>query len=269
MGKTTILILLFLIIACKAQNSDNLLKNKQMEYSFLNKYKDWEIDDNYFSSIDNTHKFYKKEDKRVKITLLETYSFIKESSVINPYSCIFVYDTKKEFLIASAKYFYNVEIGVGKQYDNIGKLIKEEDYDKGYSFSIENLVQKISNEYHINLEDIREEAFVKRRKEKDELYYEVHIKDKKLFDKYRYILVDGKEGTILFDTLYNFRGYNEVSPFDQYLKSLKYKKNNSKTTTSFNGKTYTEEEWKAFEQEQWEKYQANKNHKSFWDKLFG
>ena len=223
MGKTTILILLFLIIACKAQNSDNLLKNKQMEYSFLNKYKDWEIDDNYFSSIDNTHKFYKKEDKRVKITLLETYSFIKESSVINPYSCIFVYDTKKEFLIASAKYFYNVEIGVGKQYDNIGKLIKEE----------------------------------------------VHIKDKKLFDKYRYILVDGKEGTILFDTLYNFRGYNEVSPFDQYLKSLKYKKNNSKTTTSFNGKTYTEEEWKAFEQEQWEKYQANRNHKSFWDKLFG
>jgi len=42
-----------------------------------------------------------------------------------------------------------------------------------------------------------------------------------------------------------------------------------KKTTSFNGKTYTEEEWKAFEQEQWEKYQANRNHKSFWDKLFG
>ena len=40
-------------------------------------------------------------------------------------------------------------------------------------------------------------------------------------------------------------------------------------TTTFHGKTYTEEEWKAFEQEQWEKYQANKNHKSFWDKLFG
>jgi len=42
-----------------------------------------------------------------------------------------------------------------------------------------------------------------------------------------------------------------------------------KKTTSFNGKTYTEEEWKVFEQEQWEKYQANKNHKSFWNKLFG
>jgi len=40
-------------------------------------------------------------------------------------------------------------------------------------------------------------------------------------------------------------------------------------TTSFNGKTYTEEEWKAFEQEQWEKYQAKRDHKSFWDKLFG
>ncbi len=40
-------------------------------------------------------------------------------------------------------------------------------------------------------------------------------------------------------------------------------------TTTFQGKTYTEEEWKAFEQEQWEKYQANRNKKSFWDKLFG
>ena len=42
-----------------------------------------------------------------------------------------------------------------------------------------------------------------------------------------------------------------------------------KKTTSFNGKTYTEEEWKTFEQEQWEKYQAKRDHKSFWDKLFG
>ena len=40
-------------------------------------------------------------------------------------------------------------------------------------------------------------------------------------------------------------------------------------TTTFRGKTYTEEEWKAFEQEQWEKYQANRNHKSFWERLFG
>lgn len=219
MRKIVIIVLLFLVIACKVQRTNNLSNDIREDYSFLTQYKDWEIDDNYFSSIDNTHKFYKKEDKRVKITLLETYSFIKESSVINPYSYIFVYDTKKEFLIASAKHFYDIEIGIGKQYDHTGKLIKEEDYDKGYSFSIPDLVQKIYKEYHINLEDRGEEAFVKRRKEKDELYYEVHIKDKKLFDKYRYILVDGKKGTILFDTLYNFRGYNEVSPFDQYLRS--------------------------------------------------
>ena len=38
---------------------------------------------------------------------------------------------------------------------------------------------------------------------------------------------------------------------------------------TFQGKTYTEEEWKSFEQEQWGKYQANRNHKSFWERLFG
>ena len=52
-------------------------------------------------------------------------------------------------------------------------------------------------------------------------------------------------------------------------KSLKIVINPKKTTHTFQGKTYTEEEWKSFEQEQWGKYQANRNHKSFWERLFG
>ena len=46
-------------------------------------------------------------------------------------------------------------------------------------------------------------------------------------------------------------------------------KHSSTPYRTYNDKAYTEEEWKVFEQEQWEKYQANKNHKNFWDKLFG
>jgi len=52
-------------------------------------------------------------------------------------------------------------------------------------------------------------------------------------------------------------------------KSLKIVINPKKSTRTFQGKTYTEEEWKSFEQEQWGKYQANRNHKSFWERLFG
>ena len=40
-------------------------------------------------------------------------------------------------------------------------------------------------------------------------------------------------------------------------------------TRTFQGKTYTEEEWKAFEQEQWEKYQAKRDKKHLWERLFG
>lgn len=221
MRKIATVVLLLLVIACKVQLTNNLSNDIREEYSFLDKYKDWEIDDYYSSFVDNTHKFYKKEDKRVTITFINKYLFVRESSVMNPYTYTFAFDAKNRILIASVKRFYDIEIGIGKQYDHTGKLINEEDYDKGYSFSIPDLVQKFSKEYHINLENRGEEAFVKRRKEKDELYYEIHIKDKKLFDKYRYILVDGKKGTILFDTLYNFRGYNEVSPFNQYLRSTK------------------------------------------------
>ena len=52
-------------------------------------------------------------------------------------------------------------------------------------------------------------------------------------------------------------------------KSLKIVINPKKSTRTFQGKTYTEEECKSFEQEQWGKYQANRNHKSFWERLFG
>ena len=52
-------------------------------------------------------------------------------------------------------------------------------------------------------------------------------------------------------------------------KSLKIVINPKKSTRTFQGKTYTEEEWKSFEQEQWGKYQSNRNHKSFWERLFG
>lgn len=52
-------------------------------------------------------------------------------------------------------------------------------------------------------------------------------------------------------------------------EEFKNRNTSSKTTYTFQGKTYTEEEWKAFEQEQWEKYQAKRNHKSFWERLFG
>jgi len=47
------------------------------------------------------------------------------------------------------------------------------------------------------------------------------------------------------------------------------KRGKNLTIHTFQGKTYTEEEWKVFEQEQWEKYQANRNYKSFWERLFG
>ena len=96
----------------------------------------------------------------------------------------------------------------------------------------------------------------------------------------RTISIDANTGEILFDKEigggdefiieYNSEDHyiNEYYPLKKK-RTSKSKTTKTPKTTSFNGKTYTEEEWKAFEQEQWEKYQANKNHKSFWDKLFG
>jgi hypothetical protein len=260
---------LLIIIGCKIQKRDNHQSENNMEYLDLNKYKNWEKDPKYNST--NEMKFYKKEDKRVKILFLKNliqkdWIQIEESSIITPYTYISIYDSKTGLMLSFTKQFYMMKVGIGKQYNNIGKLIKEEDYDRGYTFTIKDLVQKILKEYKIDLEDRREENSVRRREYKGNLFYEVDMKIKDIsIDKYKYLLIDGKTGVLLFETFFYPKGYNQVFPFDKYLNYLKEKDN----TTSFNGKTYTEEEWKAFEQEQWEKYQAKRNKKGFWDKLFG
>ena len=428
---------LLIIIGCKIQKRDNHQSENNMEYLDLNKYKNWEKDPKYNST--NEMKFYKKEDKRVKILFLKNliqkdWIQIEESSIITPYTYISIYDSKTGLMLSFTKQFYMMKVGIGKQYNNIGKLIKEEDYDRGYTFTIKDLVQKILKEYKIDLEDRREENSVRRREYKGNLFYEVDMKIKDIsIDKYKYLLIDGKTGVLLFETFFYPKGYNQVFPFDKYLNYLKEKDNKrakiiidkdirririssindpytyvyqyyiktdvlkeeivlfydmiigkiytyneigkiikeenwdtpykisikeliiickkklgldlmdmslglrveryshltpiyvitipginmiageanyitisadngeilfekeihskeefkkfieeiynpspSKSkdnkaikTTTFNGKTYTEEEWKAFEQEQWEKYQAKRNKKGFWDKLFG
>ena len=63
------------------------------------------------------------------------------------------------------------KIGIGKEYDAVGKLTKEEGYDEGYTFTIKDLAQKILKEYKVDLEDKKEDASVRRKEYNGNLFY--------------------------------------------------------------------------------------------------
>ena len=215
--------LLLLSLGCKAQEFD-LRDMKRFDEKV---FKDWEKDPKYTSTKEM--KFYKKGDKRVKILFFKNliqkdWIQVEESSMVTPYTYIALYDSKTKNLLSFTKQFYMTKIGIGKEYDAVGKLTKEEDYDEGYTFTIKDLAQKILKEYKVDLEDKKEDASVRRKEYNGNLFYEVELKIKEIsVDKYRYLLIDGKTGALLFETFFYSKEHPQVFPFDEYLNSLEGK----------------------------------------------
>lgn len=78
--------------------------------------------------------------------------------------------------------------------------------------------------YNIDLDDKREKSSLKRylsSQLNNKPIYEVNINLKEpLVTKMKYVLIDGVNGDILFETDYYTKG-NRKNPFDEYLESLK------------------------------------------------
>lgn len=200
----------------KAQNS---IKKDTMKQIILDKYKDWELDTNY-SSTDN-HKFYKKLNDRVEITIYDDAITETKKSIIEPY--VFVMSFYPNNIIKySGKDFYSTHIEIWKKYDEAGKLIEETNYETPFKFTIKELIEKIKKEYHVNLGDKSQGGNVGRNGENGNFYYEVELASKENPQMINYILIDGVTGETKFKTHYYMKG-NATPPFDQYLETLKKK----------------------------------------------
>lgn len=63
----------------------------------------------------------------------------------------YIYNKKSSLLQLKGQTFYNFPIGVWKEYDENGKLIKETNWDKNYPFKVEDLCKLIKEEYGVDL----------------------------------------------------------------------------------------------------------------------
>ena len=266
------ILFLLAIISCKGQN----FNIHTMKYFDEKEFESWDFDTRY--PFDDELKYLKKGNKRLEIL----YSYkdkevqIKEYDTITNYYQWTTYNLETKAQIQTGRTFFNIDYGIWYFYSKTGKLEEKVDMDKDYKFSIFQLIGKIKKEYDRDLAYKVSKGEAYRFHRENRYYYKVELFPlEREYGHFLTIIIDGQTGETLYEktAMYSRYGSGLKMPVeDYYFKEQKEKqkeKQISPKTTTFQGKTYTEEEWKAFEQEQWEKYQAKRNHKNFWDKLFG
>ncbi|MFK7002196.1 hypothetical protein [Flavobacterium oreochromis] len=264
-------ILSLYVINCKGQQKDTLkpnnFKKETMEYFDLKKYKDLPINKERLKSSSD---FYFKDNNKyidilyfINTIQVEEYYDNKSIKIIKVYH-------NNTLLKSTVREFNSFPIGITKEYDENGKLIKEIDNDKNYPFKVEDLCKLIKEEYGVDL-------MVKSDYKKNILEYRVDRRYESLTQQYLYLVVfscgysdegegrypvkvvyiDGTNGKVLYEDA----EFLELPNGDKIPKSktkFPQKGEKEKKTSSIykthQGKSYTKTEWEDFEEKQYEEY---------------
>lgn len=95
----------------------------------------------------------------VKIVLNKYKDFYVEHIIFlnTPFKKYYEYNIKTLNVRVENTMFYNCAIGLRREFDERGELIKEIDNDALYKFTRQDLVEKMRNEYDIELIDLKEQ----------------------------------------------------------------------------------------------------------------
>ncbi|MES2573601.1 MAG: hypothetical protein V4572_01540 [Bacteroidota bacterium] len=186
----SLIIVFLLCISCNNNTTDiEKLNTKTTEEFDLKRFHDNKTNNVYEYVVNDTIvKLYEEK---------ECYK--KEVSIYNgSFKYTFVYNKTTNSLVNESGYFYGLPIGVWRNYDENGNLIKSENYDEGFDFTVKDLIVMLKKELQIDLiNNEYQSLFVNRDLEKrfyfiDSYYYLIQI-------DYRTIKVDGKTGVIISD----------------------------------------------------------------------
>lgn len=137
MNKFLILFLFAINIGCNAQVN----KNDSSKISAMEKFDKMKFDKN---QIDGEYNFNLPDGTKVR-----QLKFNSEIYVVNISYPDSPRETQKEYYVSTLNlkrqgdYFYGFEIGVWKDYNESGEVVKETDFDKPYAFSVEDLIKKM------------------------------------------------------------------------------------------------------------------------------
>ncbi|MFK7002185.1 hypothetical protein [Flavobacterium oreochromis] len=215
MKKIFILLIFFVFKNCSGQIKNG--NDKNMEKFDIVKYNEL-LKDSFFADYGY---YYAENGDRIQIFKGSNnkgfvQKIIKKDSPFKIYKSYF----ENLYLQTESNFFYDFQIGISKEYDDNGNLIKEINNDIDFKFNVEDLIKKMKESYNIDIMNTKIiHAIVRNSKDVriKKSYY--HIIVKSGIAVYKEFLIDGNSGDSLF-ILENKRDY-EKDIVDEYLKSKK------------------------------------------------
>lgn len=192
-----LLIICLLQITCKSQedeknnsftNNQKVTKMKTLNQDILKIYKKYENEE------------YVKNDTVFKLEEYDDIYLTTTKSVNNNFIERTIYDKKTLKLKREGISFINMPVGIHKFYDENGNLINERDFDKGFNFTVDNLISKLKKDLKIDLNTEIEGLTIGRGIKN---YYIRIPQSPSEYSEYKYreILIDGTNGSIMSDKI--------------------------------------------------------------------
>lgn len=139
----------------------------------------------------------------------------------SPYIYRKAFDTNGNLIGVSTE-FYSFPVGVSILYDSQGKVIREDNHDNDFNFSVENLADKMNKEFGINIMNSNNVINIVRGMEQEHIKEPIYIIYAHINDKPGYIrnyLVSGRTGRILL--VLDSSEEEPKSVIDEYLNTRK------------------------------------------------
>jgi hypothetical protein len=184
-----------LFISCKDKKENenlavsNIVVVKKIKSDYLNKIRTAHVFNEkiHFAEADTIVELIDQTDRYIETRRRKAESIYD----------FFVYDKRNNLMIASGTKLYRVGINIFRKYNKNGRVIEERDTNKGFTFSVYDLINKIKKTHNIDLNDGKENRSVLRGFDDklNKLVYNIRYDQNNVL--YKYITVDGTTGAIL------------------------------------------------------------------------
>lgn len=183
------------ITGCKSQIQNNSnVKNDTMEFFNIRNFQE--------NQIGNEYNFTLEDGTKIRQIDFGNYYAEDIKYTDSPYEIRKAYYKNNGFLWVKGKKFYGFEIGIWREYNPAGELTKETDYNKPYKFSVEDLIKKMKDEYHIDILHNSLHIYISRYTNELGAKYDVciHLKENKYSDM-KCFIIDGTTGKTISENI--------------------------------------------------------------------
>lgn len=189
--KNIIIILLFILTACKTHKKTNLeiyKKEYTMEIFDIKKYEQIKTENKDF--------FIKDDSTIVKLSeSIDSYQQT-EVSAKSPFALKKIFNKKTRSLKKTGQFFYNFPIGIHKEYNERGILVNEINHEEYFKFSIEDLIKKMEKEFGLNIMDTHNKIEISRSINPSPHYHITYPSYKNFDGVVNIVIIDGTTGEI-------------------------------------------------------------------------